>query len=170
MLRAESLWVETFTGLRMRQFGRPLNAVRERGGDGPGGGRPWCLPSADRVLLVAVHYRTDLTMRQLAPLFARSSATVCRVIQRLRPLRAIEPATCPCDAVERLWIVGGARSCPARERAARNIDACWSAWNTPFARTKHYEILRDCRQHGNGNGLDRAVRAVATLHNHALAA
>ena len=61
--------METFTGLRMRQFERLLKVVRERGGNGPGGGRPWCLPLADRVLLVAVYYRTNLTMRQLAPLF-----------------------------------------------------------------------------------------------------
>lgn len=37
-----------------------------------------------------------------------------------------------------------------------------------FARMKHYKILRDCRQ--RGNGLHYAVQAVATLHNHALAA
>ena len=80
------MWVETFTGLRMRQFGGLLRVVRERGGNGPGRGRPWCLPLADRVLLVAVCYRTNLTMRQLAPLFGVSPATVCRVIQRLRPL------------------------------------------------------------------------------------
>lgn len=52
---------------------------------GPRLGRPWCLPLADRVLVVAVYYRTSLTMRQLAPLFGISPATVCRVIQRLRP-------------------------------------------------------------------------------------
>ncbi|MFE7273363.1 IS5/IS1182 family transposase, partial [Streptomyces sp. NPDC057623] len=49
VLRAESLWVETFTGLRMTQFERLLKVVRERGGDGPRIGRPWCLPLADRV-------------------------------------------------------------------------------------------------------------------------
>jgi hypothetical protein len=38
-LRAEPVWVETFTGLRMRQFERLLRVVRERGGNGPGGGR-----------------------------------------------------------------------------------------------------------------------------------
>lgn len=57
-----------------------------------------CLPLADRVLLVTVYYRTNPTMRQLAPLFRISPATVCRVIQRQRPLRqhlAIEPATRP---------------------------------------------------------------------------
>ncbi|MDQ0847661.1 hypothetical protein QFZ68_007424 [Streptomyces sp. V1I6] len=111
-VRAEPLWVETFTGLRMRQFERLLKVVRERGGNGPGGGRPWCLPLADRVLLVAVYY---LTMRQLAPLFGCSSATVCRVIQRLRPLLAIEPVTRPAGAVERLWIVDGTLI-PVRDR------------------------------------------------------
>lgn len=45
-----------------------MKVVGERGGNGPGGGRPWCLPLPDRVLLVAVRYRTNLTMRQLAPL------------------------------------------------------------------------------------------------------
>lgn len=98
------MWVGTFTGLRMRQFERLLKVVRERGGNGPGGGSPWCLPLAGRVLMVAVCHSTNLTMRQLAPLFACSPATVCQVIQRLRSLRAIEPAARPADAVDRLWI------------------------------------------------------------------
>ncbi|WP_329377044.1 transposase family protein [Streptomyces sp. NBC_01716] len=115
VLRVEPLWVETFTGLRMRQFDRLLKVVRERGGNGPGGGRPWCLPLSDRVLLVAVYYRTNLTMRQLAPLFGVSPATLCRVIQRLRPLLAIEPASRPADAVERLWIADGTLI-PVRDR------------------------------------------------------
>ncbi|KOU87458.1 transposase, partial [Streptomyces sp. XY593] len=59
----------------MDRFVKLVKVVRERGGDGPGGGRPWCLPLADRVLLVAVYYRTNLTMRQLAPLFGISPAT-----------------------------------------------------------------------------------------------
>lgn len=192
-------------------------------------------------------------MRQLAPLFGYSPATVCRVIQRLRPLLAIEPAIRPADAVERLWIVDGTLI-PVRDRkvgaSSRNrrfsanvqviIDADTKlviaaarpvpgntadakAWrdsgltqisrgvpmlvdgayiNTglvvphrkrpglpllpgeeadnaehrrvraraehAFARMKHYKILRDCRQ--RGDGLHYAVQAVATLHNHALAA
>ncbi|MBT1098332.1 transposase family protein [Streptomyces sp. Tu102] len=115
VLRADPLWVETFTGLRMRQFERLLKVVRERGGDGPRIGRPWCLPLADRVLVVAVYYRTNLTMRQLAPLFGVSPATVCRVIQRLRPLLALAPASRPADAAERLWIVDGTLV-PVRDR------------------------------------------------------
>ncbi|RLV64313.1 hypothetical protein STAN_7133 [Streptomyces sp. CBMAI 2042] len=115
VLWAEPLWGETFTGLRMGRFEKLVKAVRERGGNGPGGGRPWCLPLADRVLLVAVYYRTNLTMRQLAPLFGISPATVCRVIQRLRPLLAIKPAPRPVADVERLWIVDGTLV-PVRDR------------------------------------------------------
>ncbi|MGF0173595.1 transposase family protein [Streptomyces sp. Marseille-Q5077] len=252
VLRAEPVWVETFTGLRMRQFEGLLRVVRERGGDGPGGGRPWALPLSDRVLLVAVYYRTNLTMRQLAPLFGISSATVCRVIQRLGPLLTLEPAARPADAAERLWIVDGTLI-PVRDRtvaaSSRNyrfsanvqviIDAdtrlvvatarpapgnkadaqVWrnsglvqhcegvtvlgdgAYFNTglvvphrkrqrrpllpgeeadnaehrrvrarvehTFARMKNYKILRDCRQ--RGNGLHHAVRAVAHMHNLALA-
>ncbi len=51
----------------MTQFQRLLKVVRERGGDGTLLGRPWSLPLAERVLVVAVSYRTNLTMRQLGP-------------------------------------------------------------------------------------------------------
>ncbi|MFJ3637668.1 transposase family protein [Streptomyces sp. NPDC090112] len=115
VLRAEPVWVETFTGLRIDRFAKLVKVVRERGGNGPGGGRPWCLPLPHRVLLVAVYYRTNLTMRQLAPLFGISPATVCRVIQRLRPLLALEPAPRPVADVERLWIVDGTLI-PVRDR------------------------------------------------------
>lgn len=71
------MWVETFSGLRLTQFSRLLKAVRERGGNGTTLGRPWSLPLAERVLLVAVYYRTNLTMRQLGPPFGMSSSTVC---------------------------------------------------------------------------------------------
>ncbi|GAA2986216.1 hypothetical protein JCM13580A_01830 [Streptomyces drozdowiczii] len=56
---------------------------------------------------MAVYYRTNLTMRRLAALFGISPATGCRVIQRLWPLLALEPAPRPVADVERLWIVDG---------------------------------------------------------------
>ncbi|MFF9105146.1 transposase family protein [Streptomyces rubrogriseus] len=115
VLRAERVWVETFTGLRVDQFGRLLKAVRERGGEACGWGRPWRLPLAERVLLVAVYYRTNLTMRQLAPLFGVSPATVCRVIQRLGPLLALEASRAANDAAALLWIVDGTLI-PVRDR------------------------------------------------------
>nr|WSW45100.1 transposase family protein [Streptomyces sp. NBC_01001] len=108
-MRAELVWEETFTGLRMRmdRLAKLVKVLRERGGNGPGGGRPWCLPLADRVVMVAVYYRSNLTMRQLAPLFGISPATISRVSQRLRPLLALEPAPRRVADVERLWIVDG---------------------------------------------------------------
>ncbi|MFJ8845791.1 hypothetical protein ACIRFF_23140 [Streptomyces cyaneofuscatus] len=124
VLRAAPLWVETFTGSRMSWFEKLVRVVRERGGNGPAGGRPWCLPLADRVLLV----------------------TICRVIQRLRPLLATEPAPRPVADVERLWV--------ARVEHT-------------FARLKNWKILRDCRQ--KGDDLHHAVQAVATMHNLAMA-
>ncbi len=142
-----------------------------------------------------MYYRTNLTMRQLAPLFGCSPATVCRVIQRLPPLLAIEPTTRPADAVERLWIVDGTLI-PVRDRevgassgnyrfsanvhvtidadtklviaAARPVPGVRARVEHAFARMKHYKILRDCRQ--RGSGLHHAVQAIAHMHNLALAA
>ncbi|CAL9333536.1 IS5 family transposase IS1373 [Streptomyces sp. enrichment culture] len=58
-------------------------------------------------------------MRQLAPLFGVSPATVCRVVRRLGPLLALEPARTSRGAVERLWIVDGTLV-PVRDRT---VDA-----------------------------------------------
>ena len=69
--------VELFAGVPPRAFGRLVAAVGRRGGravaDGVNG-RQWSLPRADRVLLVATYYRTNLTMGQLAPLFGVKTA------------------------------------------------------------------------------------------------
>ena len=56
------MWIELFTGLSERQFRKLVKAVRERGGDHPVLGRPWALTLEERVLLVAVYYRTNLTI------------------------------------------------------------------------------------------------------------
>lgn len=108
-----------FTGLRMSRFQRLLWVVREHGGEGTGKGRgrgrPWCLGLPEQVLLVAVYHRTNLTIRQLAPSFGVCRATVCRVIQRLGSLLALEPAPRPVEAAERLWIVEGT-PVPIRDR------------------------------------------------------
>ncbi|TWD17708.1 DDE family transposase [Streptomyces sp. T12] len=45
----------------------------------------------DRVLLVAAYWRTNLTPRQLAPLFGVSKSAADRIIDHLGPLRAFHP-------------------------------------------------------------------------------
>ena len=52
-------------------------------------GRPWALTLPDRVLLVVVYWRTNLTMRQIGPLFGVSHSAAHRVINTLGPLLAL---------------------------------------------------------------------------------
>ncbi|ARF52875.1 hypothetical protein B1H19_00465 [Streptomyces gilvosporeus] len=59
----------------MRQCERLLKVVRERGGNGPGGGRPWRLPLADRALLVADYYRRNGTGAGWAVIRIRPAST-----------------------------------------------------------------------------------------------
>ena len=54
-------------------------------------GRQWALDLADRVLLVATYWRTNLTMRQIGPLFGVSHSAAHRVIDTLAPLLALAP-------------------------------------------------------------------------------
>jgi DDE superfamily endonuclease len=86
--------VELFAGIPPRAFRKLVAKVARRGGrqvvDGANG-RQWSLPLADRVLLVATYYRTNLTMRQLALLFGVKQAAVHRIIDRLGPYLALAP-------------------------------------------------------------------------------
>jgi hypothetical protein len=87
-------WIYPFSGLRPARFRRLVRLVAQRGGDTIADGRPgrqWALPLADRVL-VAAYWRTNLTMRQLGPLFGVSHSTAHRVIETLGPLHAPAPA------------------------------------------------------------------------------
>ena len=80
-----------FTGLSPRCFGKLLTTLRRDEADVVHRGRPWSLPLEDRVLLVTAYWRTNLTLRQLAPLFGVSKSTAGRVINRLGPLLALRP-------------------------------------------------------------------------------
>jgi hypothetical protein len=86
-----SEWVPVFTGLSRRQFAKLVGIVRRRGGEQTGAGRRWGLDLADRVLLVAVYYRTNLTLRQAALLFGISKSAAGRVIDHLGPLLVLAP-------------------------------------------------------------------------------
>lgn len=91
---SRSEWIAPFTGLEPGQFRKLVQVVAKRGGDEIADGRPgrqWALPLADRVLLVATYWRTNLTMRQLGPLFGISHAAAHRVIDTIGPLLALAP-------------------------------------------------------------------------------
>jgi hypothetical protein len=93
---AQPGWVGPFTGLSAREFRTLVALVARRGGQAIADGRPgrqWGLPLADRVLLLAVYWRTNLTLRQVAPLFGISRAAAHRVVDSLSDLLALAPAT-----------------------------------------------------------------------------
>ncbi|MGW3572155.1 transposase family protein [Streptomyces sp. NPDC000941] len=71
-----------------------------------GCGRPWSLAFGDRVLLVVLGYRTNLTMEQLAALFATTDSTVHRFTADLAPHLAALLGPPPADRRE-LWLVDG---------------------------------------------------------------
>ncbi|MFK0222349.1 transposase [Streptomyces vinaceus] len=88
---SEPSWISPFTGLSPRQFGKLVTVLRREGADAVRRGRPWSLPLEDRALLVAAYWRTNLTMRQLAPLFGVSKSAADRIIDHLGPRLALQP-------------------------------------------------------------------------------
>ena len=71
--------------------GALVRTLRRSGVEEARRGRPWGLPLEDRVLLVAAYWRTNLTLRQLAPLFGVSKSAVGRIIRDLAPWLALHP-------------------------------------------------------------------------------
>ncbi|MFC8433309.1 transposase [Streptomyces sp. NPDC057253] len=84
-------WKSPFTGLSPRQFSKLISVLRREGADPVRKGRPWSLPLEDRVLLVAAYWRTNLTLRQLAPLFGVSKSAADRMVDDLGPALALQP-------------------------------------------------------------------------------
>ncbi|MFC7968295.1 transposase [Streptomyces cinereoruber] len=87
---SEPSWIAPFTGLSPRAFGKLVTVLRRGGADAVRRGRPWSLPLEDRALLVAAYWRTNLTVRQLAPLFGVSKSAD-RIIDHLGPMLALQP-------------------------------------------------------------------------------
>lgn len=61
------MWVAPFTVSSPRAFAKLMTVLRREGAEAVHRSRPWSLPLEDRALLVATYWRTNLTMRQLAP-------------------------------------------------------------------------------------------------------
>ncbi|KOU05776.1 transposase [Streptomyces sp. NRRL F-2295] len=72
-----------------RCFGKLVTAVQRESEAEPRTGLPWAPPLEDRILLVAAYWRTNLTMRQLAPLFGISKSAADRIIDHIGPLLAL---------------------------------------------------------------------------------
>lgn len=72
-----------------------MRIVARQGGpavaDGGRRGRPWALSLADRVLLVAMYCRINLTYRQIALLFGISKSSVDRVVDQVARLLTLAP-------------------------------------------------------------------------------
>lgn len=85
-------WIGLFSGLRPPVFSKPVRQMEREGADAPRLGRPWSPPLADRILLVAASRRTNLTMRQIAPLFGVSKSAADRIIDDLAPRLALRPS------------------------------------------------------------------------------
>ena len=93
---ADEQWIHPFTGLQPRQFRKVVR-------------------------LVAAYWRTNLTMRQIGPLFGISHSAAHRVIDTLGPLLALAPVRR--RPVEQVTIVDPAgrdrREHPPRGRLGR---------------------------------------------------
>ena len=83
-------WITSFPRLNPRAFRTLIARLRREGADTPKPGRPWSLPLEVRVLLVAAYWRTNLTLRQLAPLFGISKSAADRIIDHIGPLLALQ--------------------------------------------------------------------------------
>ncbi|WP_427921590.1 transposase family protein [Streptomyces sp. cg40] len=183
---SESSWIVPFTGLSPRQFGKLITALRREGADPVRKGRPWSLPLEDRVLLVAAYWRTNLTLRQLAPLFEVSKSAADRIIDHLGPALALQQRKrFRKDAVGKTTVIadGGYRGTglviPHRREPGQAELPDWKEEHNAshrkvrarvehaFARMKTWKILRDCRL--KGDGVHHAMLGIARLHNLTLA-
>lgn len=75
-------WIVPFTGLSSRCFGTLVAQLRHEGADAVRRGRLWSLTA---------YWRTNLTLRQLAPRFGVSKSAADRIISHLGPLLALKP-------------------------------------------------------------------------------
>lgn len=88
---SEPSWIAPFTGLSPRQFGKLVTVLRRQDADAVRRGQPGSLSLEDRTLLVVAYWRTNLTMRQLAPLFGVFKSAADRIIDHLGPMLALQP-------------------------------------------------------------------------------
>ncbi|MFK4066278.1 transposase family protein [Streptomyces sp. NPDC029674] len=187
---SEPSWIVPSTGPSPRRFTKLVTALRRAGVDATRRGRPWSLSLEDRTLLVTAYWRTNLTKRQLAPLFGISKSAADRIIDHLGPLLALQPWRH--FAVDAVLIVDGTLlptrdhtiadgSCPgtglvmphrrrkveeppnSQQEHNRSHKQVRARVEHTFARMKTWKILRDCRL--KGDGVHHAMLGIARPHN-----
>lgn len=109
-------------GLSPDHFARVLARLAPE----PARGRPWSLPRSERVLLACIALRTNLTMRELAALFATSGSTAHRVVAAMTPRLAASATKVDRDLCWS-WVVDGTLT-PTRDHrwAAKSKNYRWS--------------------------------------------
>jgi hypothetical protein len=79
LARCKNVELRAWTGLTWPQMRSLVEQLWERKPDAARG-RNWELPSPDRVLLLVLAYRTNLTMQQLASLFGTTGSSLNPVV------------------------------------------------------------------------------------------
>jgi hypothetical protein len=141
---------------------------------GSGRGHPWSRSLQDRVLIVCVALRTNLTMRELAALFAISKSTAHRIVARYTSCLAALVVDAPRDRRES-WVVDGTLI-PTRDHrcAAKSKNYRWSCNAQVLIRRRDLSIVA-LAAGGPGNRNDpfhyrgSVVEALCQYHQHVLA-
>lgn len=116
---------EHATGLTSSELDRLLERLRDE--QRRRRGRPWARSLRDRVLVVCMSLRTNLTLREIGALYAMSRSQVHRIIADLTPRLAALMAAASDHDRRRTWIVDGTLV-PTRDHstAAKSKNYRWS--------------------------------------------
>ena len=165
---SRSEWIVLFAGLQFGRFRELVATVAVRGGDAIADGcrgRQWSLSLPDRVLLVATCWRTNLTMRQIGPLFGVSHSAAHRVIDTLGPLLALAPVRK--RRVGQVTIVDGTLIRPGITDWQEQLNATHRQVRArvehALAEMKTWKILRDHRR--SAHTLADTASGIAFLRN-----
>ncbi|MGW4699073.1 transposase [Streptomyces sp. NPDC004285] len=130
---SDSSRIAPFSRLSPRNFGKLVTVLRRAGAEVVRRGRPWSLPLENRALLVAAYWRTNLTMRQLSPLFEVSKSAADRIIDHLGSMLALRPRKR--FANDAVLIVDGSLA-PTRDHAI-------AEWSKNYRYSTNHQVVID---------------------------
>ena len=139
-------------------------------------GRPWARPLRDRVLVLCMSLRTNLTLREIAAVCAMSRSQVHRIVVDLTPrLAALMRTYAKAPDRRRTWIVDGTLV-PTRDHraAAKSKNYRWSCNAQVLVRANDLHVIAVAAG-GPGNRNDTihyrgsAVQSLCQSHPRVLA-